>query len=680
VLEALESRVVLYAASGDAWPNPAAITLSFMPDGTNLGGVSSNLFSAFNASSRLAGQWQTQILKAAQSWAAQTNINLVLVPDDGAPSGSGNNQQGDPGFGDIRIGGYNFGCSTLARAYMPPPVNNFSIAGDIVFNTGQSFSIGSAYDLFTVAAHELGHALGLDHTSATAAAVMYPSYNGVKTALNADDIAGIRNIYSSNNPRSLDAYEAAGQGTSFATSVSLNAQISSSSETALVNHLSLTTPSEADYYTFNAPAGTSGGFTVTVQSSGLSLLTPKLTIYAANQSTVLATASGQGQYGTTLTTTIKGTAGQQYYAVVQGADSTVFSTGAYALALNFGSGPTPTAPSVVVPIANGNPISGGGGAAEGGGAMDDLLDAVPVVTGISRDTGLSSNDGVTNDPTISIQGTAPLGDTVQVYNNGQLIGQTLVLLVDTWSFDYSNTRLADATYTLTATSTDLFGYVSAASTAFTVVVDTRAPAAPAIGGAASASTGAPTFSGSAEPNSLVTLWSSGNRVGSVMATSNGAWTATASGLPAGTDTVTATATDLAGNVSAASNAFTIQVASSTSSSPSSTSTSFAATTTPTISTSTQAPTLALVPGSLVSGLLGSLLTPTMPTFDGTAAAGSVVTIYDGSTVLGTATADASGDWTFTSPTLSKGKHMITAAVTNALGTTALASQVLTITA
>ena len=35
-------------------------------------------------------------------------------PTMGAPSGSGNYQQGDPGFGDIRIGGYNFGNSTLA--------------------------------------------------------------------------------------------------------------------------------------------------------------------------------------------------------------------------------------------------------------------------------------------------------------------------------------------------------------------------------------------------------------------------------------------------------------------------------------------------------------------------------------------------------------------------------------
>src|SRR4051794_4550681 len=100
-LESLESRVVLFSASGNAWLNPAAVTISFMPDGTDLGGLGSNLFSTFNANPRLAGQWQSQILRAAQVWAQQTNLNLVVVPDNGAPSGSGDYQEGDPSYGDI---------------------------------------------------------------------------------------------------------------------------------------------------------------------------------------------------------------------------------------------------------------------------------------------------------------------------------------------------------------------------------------------------------------------------------------------------------------------------------------------------------------------------------------------------------------------------------------------------
>lgn len=160
-LEGLESRIVLYSATGSAWPNPQIITISFMPDGTNLGGgVTSNLSSTLNNNANLSGKWESVILQAAQTWAQQTNINFEVVPDDGAPAGSGPDEQGGTGFGDIRIGGYNFNCSTLALTYQPPQDNNFSIAGDMTFNTGQSFNIGSTYDLYTVAMHEFGHASG----------------------------------------------------------------------------------------------------------------------------------------------------------------------------------------------------------------------------------------------------------------------------------------------------------------------------------------------------------------------------------------------------------------------------------------------------------------------------------------------------------------------------------------
>ena len=41
-----------------------------------------------------------------------------------------------------------------------------------------------------------------------------------------------------------------------------------------------------------------------VVTSGLSLMAPVVTVYAANQSTVLASASGSGKYGTTITATV----------------------------------------------------------------------------------------------------------------------------------------------------------------------------------------------------------------------------------------------------------------------------------------------------------------------------------------------------------------------------------------
>jgi len=48
-LEALETRLVPYSVSGGAWPHPQLVTISFVPDGTDQGGIPSNLFAKFNA-------------------------------------------------------------------------------------------------------------------------------------------------------------------------------------------------------------------------------------------------------------------------------------------------------------------------------------------------------------------------------------------------------------------------------------------------------------------------------------------------------------------------------------------------------------------------------------------------------------------------------------------------------
>ena len=70
---------------------------------------------------------------------------------------------------------------------------------------------------------------------------------------------------------------------------------------------------------------------------------------------------------------------------------------------------------------------------------------------------------------------------------------------------------------------------------------------------------------------------------------------------------------------------------------------------------------------------------TTPTFSGTTAAGSTVTLKDGATVLGTATADASGDWTITSSALGDGSHSITATATDAAGNEIAVSAALSVT-
>src|SRR5260370_18610833 len=120
-LESLETRLVPYSVSGSAWPNPQLITLSFVPDGTNLGGAYSNLFATFNSKFGSTAAWQNQFLKAAQVWAQQTNINFSLVPDSGADIGSGNYQQGNPAFRHIPISSFHFCRHHPAPAHQPAP-------------------------------------------------------------------------------------------------------------------------------------------------------------------------------------------------------------------------------------------------------------------------------------------------------------------------------------------------------------------------------------------------------------------------------------------------------------------------------------------------------------------------------------------------------------------------------
>ncbi len=66
---------------------------------------------------------------------------------------------------------------------------------DTVMNTRYNWSCtGGQYDVQTVVLHEIGHTLGLGHSSYSAA-VMYAYYQGVRRTLHSDDQNGIRSLY-----------------------------------------------------------------------------------------------------------------------------------------------------------------------------------------------------------------------------------------------------------------------------------------------------------------------------------------------------------------------------------------------------------------------------------------------------------------------------------------------------
>uniref|UniRef100_UPI0032E0335F SwmB domain-containing protein n=1 Tax=Azospirillum argentinense TaxID=2970906 RepID=UPI0032E0335F len=88
--------------------------------------------------------------------------------------------------------------------------------------------------------------------------------------------------------------------------------------------------------------------------------------------------------------------------------------------------------------------------------------------------------------------------------------------------------------------------------------------------------------------------------------------------------------------------------------------------------------LALTAGSNSGSTTDTLTKVTTPTITGTAEASATVVLYDGATVVGTATADGAGLWTITSASLSDGAHSLTAKANTANGASA-ASTALSVT-
>lgn len=303
--------------------------------------------------------------------------------------------------------------------------------------------------------------------------------------------------------------------------------------------------------------------------------------------------------------------------------------------------------------------------------VDTLAPTAPVITQVADDVGPLignlNNGQATNDPLPTLSGTAEANSMVKIYDNGALIGSAPVDGTGAWTFT-PGTPLSNGNHALTVTATDAAGNVSPTSAGFNIVVDTVAPLAPTIiqafddvqPGTGTLSNGAstndtrPVLSGSAEAGARVAIYDNGALLATVTATIDGTWEYLTTTLGNGQHVFTAIATDAAGNVSPVSGGFTINV--------------------DTIAPSV--PLLVSVVDDIAGGVFnaalsnGQLTNDARPTLNGTAEAGSTVSIYDGSTLLGTALVQSNNSWSFTPTTpLANGSHTFTVTATDAAGNT-----------
>jgi len=198
----LGRSVCAYTTQGGKWPQPGGlgspITLTYsfqnmfdggllMPDGQPL-------------PNRLI---RDSIEDALGLWASVVPINYVEVPDNGLSYGTPGAEYGQIRFRHAYINGPDPPppASPVAKAQAYFPSSGQPYAGDVEFDHGDRWQeIGTLPqpDILGATIHELGHTLGLGHTSVVDANMywIFTRTSGPGTGqLFADDVAGAQAIY-----------------------------------------------------------------------------------------------------------------------------------------------------------------------------------------------------------------------------------------------------------------------------------------------------------------------------------------------------------------------------------------------------------------------------------------------------------------------------------------------------
>lgn len=144
-----------------------------------------------NGTDQLAGDLERDLVRRAFTlWSDQTpltftEVSRIAEADITVAWAVRDHADGDPfdGPGDV-----------LAHASFPNPYDNAQVI--LHFDDEERWvdSETRNVDLLTVAAHEIGHTLGLAHSD-DPNALMFAAYSGPHRSLSADDVAGVQAIY-----------------------------------------------------------------------------------------------------------------------------------------------------------------------------------------------------------------------------------------------------------------------------------------------------------------------------------------------------------------------------------------------------------------------------------------------------------------------------------------------------
>jgi hypothetical protein len=270
-------------------------------------------------------------------------------------------------------------------------------------------------------------------------------------------------------------------------------------------------------------------------------------------------------------------------------------------------------------------------------SVDYTLDTVaPVVT-------INGIGGLTNLPIQLVSGTAEALSTVTVFDGATSIGSATADSLGNWATGVILS--GDGAHSLTASATDTAGNTGTSS-ALNYTLDMTPPTVTIVGTGGPTNQSAQVVGGTGESGASVTVWDGATSVGSATVDLDGNWSTGVSLTGDRAHSLTAVATDAAGNTSTSGSSVDFML-------------------------DTAAATVAITS-------LGRLTNQATQTVSGTidpSESGQTVTVWDGAASVGSATVGLDGTWSAGVTLAGDGAHTLTATETDGAGNTGTSNAV-----